>query len=89
MKPTCAFVSPDGIFQKEGGGGETAAEAVAVGSGRSSGATASIRSVKQKPPFRIAKDDSKPLLRDPILRSDPIETEQAVLRLPPLPRRDS
>ncbi|KAL7084114.1 hypothetical protein ACP275_14G205000 [Erythranthe tilingii] len=33
--------------------------------------------------FRPAKDDTKPLLQDPILRSDPIETEEAVLRLPP------
>ncbi|KAG6416242.1 hypothetical protein SASPL_123668 [Salvia splendens] len=38
-----------------------------------------------KPQFRLAKDDTKPALRDPILRSDPIETEEAVLRLPPLP----
>ncbi|XP_059628834.1 uncharacterized protein LOC132271468 [Cornus florida] len=38
-----------------------------------------------KPPFRRAKDDTKPILQDPILRSDPIETEEAVLRLPPLP----
>ncbi|KAF5725506.1 hypothetical protein HS088_TW23G00229 [Tripterygium wilfordii] len=39
----------------------------------------------QKPPFRRAQDDTKPPLHDPILRSDPIETEEAVLRLPPLP----
>ncbi|XP_021891154.1 uncharacterized protein LOC110809585 [Carica papaya] len=39
----------------------------------------------QKPPFRPAKDDTKPVLQDPILRSDPIETEEAVLRLPPFP----
>ncbi|GMI74273.1 hypothetical protein like AT2G20480 [Hibiscus trionum] len=38
-----------------------------------------------KPPFRPAKDDTKPLLQDPILRSDPKETEEAVLRLPPFP----
>ncbi|XP_012472968.1 uncharacterized protein LOC105790100 isoform X1 [Gossypium raimondii] len=49
-----------------------------------------------KPPFRPAKDDTKPLLQDPvedilglivlqILRSDPNETEEAVLRLPPFP----
>ncbi|KAI9076676.1 hypothetical protein K1719_041441 [Acacia pycnantha] len=38
----------------------------------------------QKPPFRPAKDDTKPVLQDPILRSDPIETEEAVLRLPPV-----
>nr|XP_004294966.2 PREDICTED: uncharacterized protein LOC101294923 [Fragaria vesca subsp. vesca] len=36
-----------------------------------------------KPQFVPAKDDSKPVLQDPILRSDPIETEEAVLRLPP------
>ncbi|XP_022890542.1 uncharacterized protein LOC111405751 [Olea europaea var. sylvestris] len=39
----------------------------------------------KKPLFRPAKDDTKPLLQDPILRSDPIVTEEAVLRLPPLP----
>ncbi|KAL6289698.1 hypothetical protein ACE6H2_007208 [Prunus campanulata] len=38
-----------------------------------------------KPPFVPAKDDTKPVLQDPILRSDPIETEEAVLRLPTLP----
>ncbi|KAL1559693.1 hypothetical protein AAHA92_10007 [Salvia divinorum] len=43
------------------------------------------REETRKPHFRLAKDDSKPALRDPILRSDPIETEEAVLRLPPLP----
>ncbi|XP_075509253.1 uncharacterized protein LOC142545772 [Primulina tabacum] len=42
---------------------------------------------KKKPFFRPAKDDTKPVLQDPILRSDPIETEEAVLRLPPLPDR--
>ncbi|XP_011082510.1 uncharacterized protein LOC105165255 [Sesamum indicum] len=42
-------------------------------------------SEKRKPLFRPAKDDTKPLLQDPILRSDPIETEEAVLRLPPIP----
>ncbi|GMN50120.1 hypothetical protein TIFTF001_019284 [Ficus carica] len=38
-----------------------------------------------KPTFRPAKDDTKPILQDPILRSDPVETEEAVLRLPPFP----
>jgi len=37
----------------------------------------------RKPKFRIVEDDSKPLLTDPLLRSNPIETEQAVLWLPP------
>lgn len=40
---------------------------------------------EQKPRFRPAEDDTKPILQDPILRSDPIETEEAVLRLPPFP----
>ncbi|QCE11691.1 uncharacterized protein LOC114185761 [Vigna unguiculata] len=40
-------------------------------------------SPKPKPPFKPAKDDTKPVLQDPILRSDPIETEEAVLRLRP------
>ncbi|KAL9271928.1 hypothetical protein AKJ16_DCAP15272 [Drosera capensis] len=40
---------------------------------------------KTKPPFRIVKDDTKPLLQDPLWTSDPIHTEEAVLRLPPLP----
>ncbi|WCJ32432.1 hypothetical protein M5689_013854 [Euphorbia peplus] len=39
----------------------------------------------QKPLFRAAIDDSKPSLQDPILRSDPMVTEEAVLRLPPFP----
>lgn len=39
---------------------------------------------RPKPSFRRAADDTKPVLQDPILRSDPIETEEAVLRLPPL-----
>ncbi|KAK7255826.1 hypothetical protein RIF29_29249 [Crotalaria pallida] len=43
-----------------------------------------ISSLKpNKPSFMPAKDDTKPVLQDPILRSDPIETEEVVLRLPP------
>ncbi|KAG9459848.1 hypothetical protein H6P81_004356 [Aristolochia fimbriata] len=53
---------------------------VTKGEGNSGGMTG-----KQKPPFRLTEDDTKPVLRDPIQRSDPIESEQAVLRLPPLP----
>ncbi|KAF8118312.1 hypothetical protein N665_0005s0079 [Sinapis alba] len=41
----------------------------------------------EKPPFRIAVDDTKPVLQDPIVRSDPMETEEAVLRLPAFPVR--
>lgn len=43
------------------------------------------RAKKIKPQFRPAPDDTKPILQDPILRADPIETEEAVLRLPPFP----
>ncbi|KAG2298437.1 hypothetical protein Bca52824_034909 [Brassica carinata] len=39
----------------------------------------------EKPPFRLSVDDTKPVLQDPILRSDPMETEEAVLRLPAFP----
>ncbi|CAL5192094.1 unnamed protein product [Lathyrus oleraceus] len=39
--------------------------------------------INNKPSFMPAKDDTKPVLQDPILRSDPIETEEAVLLLPP------
>ncbi|KAK8952558.1 hypothetical protein KSP39_PZI003644 [Platanthera zijinensis] len=49
------------------------------------GIPSGVRAEKQKPPFRPAQDDSKPLLQDPILRSDPFETEQAVIRPPPFP----
>ncbi|KAL6976757.1 hypothetical protein U1Q18_025543 [Sarracenia purpurea var. burkii] len=40
---------------------------------------------EKKPPCRPAKDGTKPLLQDPILRSDPMETEEAVLQLPTFP----
>ncbi|KAH6796521.1 hypothetical protein C2S52_021075 [Perilla frutescens var. hirtella] len=52
---------------------------------RSDGGAELKREETRKPYFRPAEDDTKPPLRDPILRSDPIETEEAVLRLPPLP----
>ncbi|KAG0467576.1 hypothetical protein HPP92_019156 [Vanilla planifolia] len=44
-----------------------------------------VRAPGQKPPFRLVQDDTKPLLQDPILRSDSIDTEQALIRLPPFP----
>ncbi|XP_057550897.1 uncharacterized protein LOC130828886 [Amaranthus tricolor] len=37
----------------------------------------------EKPPYVVAKDDTKPLLQDPLWSSDPNQAEQAVLRLPP------
>ncbi|XP_019704769.1 uncharacterized protein [Elaeis guineensis] len=77
---------------QKGFGGGTPMEVRKAGEGDAAGGegtAAAGRNTKQKPPFRPAKDDTKPLLRDPILRSDPIETEQAVLRLPPFPRTNS
>ncbi|KAG5630202.1 hypothetical protein H5410_001919 [Solanum commersonii] len=44
-------------------------------SGMSSNGKSEVKKMT-KPPFRPAKDDTKPLLQDPILRSDPIETEE-------------
>nr|XP_027067932.1 uncharacterized protein LOC113693559 [Coffea arabica] len=43
---------------------------------------AELKRRTEKTQFRPALDDTKPILKDPILRSDPIETEEAVLRLP-------
>uniref|UniRef100_M4EQQ1 Uncharacterized protein n=1 Tax=Brassica campestris TaxID=3711 RepID=M4EQQ1_BRACM len=43
----------------------------------------------EKPPFRVAVDDTKPVLQDPIVRSDPMETEEAVLRLPSFPTHET
>ncbi|KAG1334233.1 hypothetical protein COCNU_03G003520 [Cocos nucifera] len=77
---------------QKGFGGGTPMEVRKAGEGDEAGGegiAAAGQNPKQKPPFRPAKDDTKPLLRDPILRSDPIETEQAVLRLPPFPRTNS
>ncbi|KAF7048985.1 hypothetical protein CFC21_057613 [Triticum aestivum] len=55
------------------------------GAGSGSGRSQAEGGARKKPPFRLAADDTKPILRDPISRSDPMETEQAVLRLPPFP----
>ncbi|KAK4745866.1 hypothetical protein SAY87_012178 [Trapa incisa] len=49
------------------------------------GQTDPKRENPQKHPFRRVEDDSKPTLQDPILRSDPTETEEAMLLLPPFP----
>ncbi|XP_010257524.1 PREDICTED: uncharacterized protein LOC104597593 [Nelumbo nucifera] len=59
---------------------------ILIKTSESEGETKSFSDKPQKPPFRPAKDDTKPILQDPILRSDPIETEEAVLRLPPFPK---
>jgi len=63
--------------------GSCSAAAATDSAGKSSSSGAPTKS--RKPPFRPAADDTKPVLRDPISRSDPVETEQAVLRLPPFP----
>ncbi|KAD5508764.1 hypothetical protein E3N88_16467 [Mikania micrantha] len=59
---------------------------VAMKSGDSEIVSGKRGAANNKPQFRPAADDTKPLLQGPILRSDPIETEEAVLRLPPFPR---
>ncbi|KAL8255554.1 hypothetical protein R6Q59_030621 [Mikania micrantha] len=59
---------------------------VAMNSGDSEIFSGKRDATNNKPQFRPAADDTKPPLQDPILRSDPIETEEAVLRLPPFPR---
>ncbi|KAE8801999.1 hypothetical protein D1007_22262 [Hordeum vulgare] len=63
------------------GSGPSVSGGGAAGSGRSQ----AEGGTRRKPPFPLAADDTKPVLRDPISRSDPVETEQAVLRLPPFP----
>ncbi|RCV11893.1 hypothetical protein SEVIR_2G233400v4 [Setaria viridis] len=78
-----AFATPSTVpegFSRGSGTGPTAAATDSSGRSSFSGAPAKSR----KPPFRPAADDTKPVLRDPISRSDPVET-QAVLRLPPFP----
>ncbi|KAL5201641.1 hypothetical protein ABZP36_035995 [Zizania latifolia] len=81
-----AFASPSpvsgGIFSLYGSAPSSAAAATGS-AGRTP--SSSGAAVKKKPPFRPVADDTKPVLRDPISRSDPVETEQAVLRLPPFP----
>ncbi|XP_062198490.1 uncharacterized protein LOC133901216 [Phragmites australis] len=72
---------PGNFSRGSGSGSAPAAATDSVGRCSSSGAPTKSR----KQPFRPAADDTKPVLRDPISRSDPVETEQAVLRLPPFP----
>ncbi|ONM55339.1 hypothetical protein ZEAMMB73_Zm00001d020658 [Zea mays] len=65
------------------GSGSAPTTAATDSTGRSSSSVAPTKS--RKPPFRPAVDDTKPVLRDPISRSDLAVTEQVVLRLPPFP----
>ncbi|XP_066363719.1 uncharacterized protein [Miscanthus floridulus] len=80
----CAFVTPlavPGPFSGGSGSNPTVAATDSTGRCSSSGAPTKSR----KPPFRPAADDTKPVLPDPISRSDPVDTEHAMLRLPPFP----
>ncbi|XP_051204943.1 uncharacterized protein [Lolium perenne] len=77
-----AYATPATIFGDLSRGSAASASGSAASSGKS---PAEGTGTKRKPPFRPAPDDTKPVLRDPISRSDPVETEQAVLRLPPFP----
>ncbi|KAJ8760944.1 hypothetical protein K2173_021982 [Erythroxylum novogranatense] len=68
--------------------GTSTSQSPAIETATATAATAQVDVVKNthfKPKFRPAQDDTKPPLQDPILRSDPIESEEAVLRLPPFP----
>ncbi|KAL6846487.1 hypothetical protein ACP4OV_023935 [Aristida adscensionis] len=82
-----AFWGPSAVtgdLSRGSGSGSGPAAAATDSAGRSPPSGAPNQS-KKKPPFRPAADDTKPVLRDPISRSEPVETEQAVLRLPPFP----
>uniref|UniRef100_A0A0E0QS34 Uncharacterized protein n=1 Tax=Oryza rufipogon TaxID=4529 RepID=A0A0E0QS34_ORYRU len=86
-----AFASPSpvsGAFFSASGsilsGSILSSSSAAVTTTTSAGRTPSSSSgaptkKKKKPPFRPVADDTKPVLRDPISRSDPVETEQAML----------
>ncbi|EAZ09294.1 hypothetical protein OsI_31568 [Oryza sativa Indica Group] len=87
-----AFASPSpvsGAFFSASGSilsSSSAAVTTTTSAGRTpSSSSGAPTKKKKKPPFRPVADDTKPVLRDPISRSDPVETEQAVLRLPPFP----
>ncbi|KAG8056916.1 hypothetical protein GUJ93_ZPchr0002g25564 [Zizania palustris] len=80
-----SFASPSpvsrGIFSLYGSAPSFAATAMG-----SAGSTLSFSVVAvKKPSFHPVADDTKPILRDPISRSNSVETEQAMLRLPPFP----
>uniref|UniRef100_A0A0D9XE98 Uncharacterized protein n=1 Tax=Leersia perrieri TaxID=77586 RepID=A0A0D9XE98_9ORYZ len=82
-----AFASPSpasaAFFSTSGSAPSSSTTATSsVGRTPSSGPGLPINK-KKKRPFRPVADDTKPVLRDPISRSDPVETAQAVLRLPP------
>uniref|UniRef100_A0A0D3H7G5 Uncharacterized protein n=1 Tax=Oryza barthii TaxID=65489 RepID=A0A0D3H7G5_9ORYZ len=81
-----AFASPSPVSGAffSASGSILSSSAAAVTTTTSAGRTPSSSSgaptkKKKKPPFRPVADDTKPVLRDPISRSDPVETEQAML----------
>ncbi|KAL6655484.1 hypothetical protein ACP70R_006310 [Stipagrostis hirtigluma subsp. patula] len=81
------FAGPSAVSVgfSRGSGSGSAPAAATDSAGRSPSSGPAAPNQRKKPPFRPAADDTKPVLRDPISRSDPVETEQAVLRLPPFP----
>uniref|UniRef100_A0A0E0IKS5 Uncharacterized protein n=1 Tax=Oryza nivara TaxID=4536 RepID=A0A0E0IKS5_ORYNI len=81
-----AFASPSpvsGAFFSASGSilsSSSAAVTTTTSAGRTpSSSSGAPTKKKKKPPFRPVADDTKPVLRDPISRSDPVETEQAML----------
>ncbi|XP_066394403.1 uncharacterized protein [Miscanthus floridulus] len=80
------FATPSAVpgpFSRGSGSAPTPTAAATDSTGMSSSSGAPTKS--RKPPFRPAVDDTKPVLRDPISRSDLADTEEVVLRLPPFP----
>uniref|UniRef100_A0A0D9XE97 Uncharacterized protein n=1 Tax=Leersia perrieri TaxID=77586 RepID=A0A0D9XE97_9ORYZ len=78
-----AFASPSpasaAFFSTSGSAPSSSTTATSsVGRTPSSGPGLPINK-KKKRPFRPVADDTKPVLRDPISRSDPVETAQAIL----------
>ncbi|XP_037483082.1 uncharacterized protein LOC119362017 [Triticum dicoccoides] len=80
-RSNAAYATPAAVLAGFSRGSGPSVSGSVSGSGRSQ----AEGGARKKPPFRLAADDTKPILRDPISRSDPMETEQAVLRLPPFP----
>uniref|UniRef100_A0A0E0B3L2 Uncharacterized protein n=1 Tax=Oryza glumipatula TaxID=40148 RepID=A0A0E0B3L2_9ORYZ len=81
-----AFASPSpvsGAFFSASGSilsSSSAAVTTTTSAGRTpSSSSGAPTKKKKKPSFRPVADDTKPVLRDPISRSDPVETEQAML----------
>ncbi|KAM3254687.1 hypothetical protein ACQJBY_006030 [Aegilops geniculata] len=84
-RSNAAYATPAAVLADFSRGSGPSVSGSAASSVSGSGRSQAEGGARKKPPFRLAADDTKPVLRDPISRSDPMETEQDVLRLPPFP----